>query len=386
MANEASLIMWPAAFLVIALHGLVLCFLFCVRNAGRKRPNRLLGSFLLLSSINLIGCLLYLAGFITTIPYLLALQGAFQMLYGPLLYFYVLSVMDPAIQNTKQDLVHFSPFFFCLVWMIPLYVLQDSSQPVAFLEPVIRTGFATQTLSMIFVLMPVVLLGGYTLNVLKLISGNSRHGTSRLPDINLTTETCGWIRLITGALDGCILIFFVSHMLLLISGTPAESILYIIMIALSLFIFGVGYVHLINPDVLKNAHNGKSKYENSSLSTTEAKAHLEKLLDYMNAVKPYLDGDLKLDNLADRLSIPSHHLSQIINERLEKNFYEFVNGYRVQEAKRIFSDPQKKKYKILRVALESGFNNKTSFNTVFKKEVGMTPSEFRKKQLNGFYH
>ena len=99
----------------------------------------------------------------------------------------------------------------------------------------------------------------------------------------------------------------------------------------------------------------------------------------MEQEKPYLDGDLKMADLAGQLSIPSHHLSQIINERLDKNFFEFVNAYRVEQAKRILRDPQKQDYKILRVAFESGFNTKTTFNSAFKSEVGTTPSRYREQ-------
>lgn len=94
----------------------------------------------------------------------------------------------------------------------------------------------------------------------------------------------------------------------------------------------------------------------------DAKRYKKEILTYMDLEKPYKDGEIRLDNLARELSIHPNHLSQVLNDMIGKNFFEFINDYRVEEAKKILSDPSKKDYKVLRVAFESGFNNKTSFN------------------------
>jgi AraC-like DNA-binding protein len=98
----------------------------------------------------------------------------------------------------------------------------------------------------------------------------------------------------------------------------------------------------------------------------------------METEKPYTDGDLTLQKLARKLLISPHHLSQTLNERLRQNFFDFVNSYRIEEAKRRLVDPAKKHYSILGIAEEVGFNSKSAFNVAFKKHANMTPSEFRK--------
>jgi AraC-like DNA-binding protein len=97
--------------------------------------------------------------------------------------------------------------------------------------------------------------------------------------------------------------------------------------------------------------------------------------------KLYLQSELTLQDLAEKLDIPSYQATQAINEGLDKNFYDLVNGYRVEEAKRLLSDPGGKNNKILAVGMDAGFNSKTTFNTVFKKFTGLTPSEFKDQQL-----
>jgi len=97
--------------------------------------------------------------------------------------------------------------------------------------------------------------------------------------------------------------------------------------------------------------------------------------------RPYLRPDLTLDKLAALTSIPSRTLSSIINRHFERNFFEFISTYRIDEARRLLSQDKGSATNILNVMYASGFNSKTTFNTLFKKRVGMTPSEYRKLAL-----
>jgi len=96
----------------------------------------------------------------------------------------------------------------------------------------------------------------------------------------------------------------------------------------------------------------------------------------MTNEKPYLDSELSLIKLAGLLYIPSHHLSQIINEQLGKNFFEFINEYRVEEVKLLMAKNKDRKYTLLSIAYDSGFNSKSTFNSIFKKYTGITPKQY----------
>ena len=100
----------------------------------------------------------------------------------------------------------------------------------------------------------------------------------------------------------------------------------------------------------------------------------------MTNEKLFQEPDLTIQQLAAKLNISSHQLSQAVNDGFKKNFYELINGYRVEEAKRLLLDPQNRNYTILSVGFEAGFNSKTTFNTVFKKFTTLTPTEFRTEQ------
>jgi AraC-like DNA-binding protein len=126
---------------------------------------------------------------------------------------------------------------------------------------------------------------------------------------------------------------------------------------------------------------GMKKYEQSTLTAQKAEQHLQRLLQFMEEEKPYLEFELTLGDIARQLSIPQKELSQVINERLNKNFCTFLNEYRIGEAQRLLLKNTGKKLSVLDIAFESGFNSKTSFNMVFKKHLQMTPTHFRKINL-----
>jgi AraC-like DNA-binding protein len=153
----------------------------------------------------------------------------------------------------------------------------------------------------------------------------------------------------------------------------------LILLFSAVFIYSLGYMALRQPEVYAGLIGKKNgpKYERSTLTPQQADAYIKDLIRLMKIEKPYIDSEINLQKLARRLSISAHHLSQIINDRLNQNFYDFVNEYRVREAKERLSQPENNHYTILSIALDVGFNNKASFNTAFKKHTGMTPSQVR---------
>lgn len=105
----------------------------------------------------------------------------------------------------------------------------------------------------------------------------------------------------------------------------------------------------------------------------------DKIDTIMRSQKPYLQPDITLDMLAETLAMPAKDLSMIINRHFHNNFYEFINSYRIEEAKGLLADVKNKAKTITDIYLEVGFNSKSVFNTFFKKLVGMTPTEYRQR-------
>lgn len=125
----------------------------------------------------------------------------------------------------------------------------------------------------------------------------------------------------------------------------------------------------------------KVKYQKSGLSTDNAEALHQQLTSLMGKEKVYCNSELTLVDLAERLNIVPNHLSQVINEREGKNFYDYINNLRVQEFMRIVQEPGSQRLTLFALAQECGFNSKSSFNRHFKKITGQSPSEFMEGRL-----
>lgn len=121
------------------------------------------------------------------------------------------------------------------------------------------------------------------------------------------------------------------------------------------------------------------KYTRSSLTDVEADHYQDKLLQLMQEQKPYLNNNLTLPELAAQLDMRSpKHLSQILNQRLQQTFFDFINRYRIEEATRQLQQPDAEG-RVLHIALSSGFNSEPSFYRAFKAHTGLTPTEYRKR-------
>lgn len=120
------------------------------------------------------------------------------------------------------------------------------------------------------------------------------------------------------------------------------------------------------------------KYSSSQLDKKDSQTLYKKIVALFENEKIYLNDKLNLNIIATKLEVKSREISQAINENTNQNFYDFVNQYRVEDAKVLLQDPKLKNEKIATIAYESGFGNVTSFNLAFKKKTGVTPSDYKK--------
>jgi AraC-like DNA-binding protein len=124
----------------------------------------------------------------------------------------------------------------------------------------------------------------------------------------------------------------------------------------------------------------KSEVKNKLISDDGLAQIKQHILEVMEREKPYLEGDLSLMKLAELIAVSPHQLSYALNEGFQKNFFQFINDYRVEKAKTFLLSKDYDHFSILGIAYESGFNSKTAFNTVFKKHTGKTPTLFKKER------
>jgi len=221
-----------------------------------------------------------------------------------------------------------------------------------------------------------------TIRLFRKLDINIFNNYSSSSDIDLN-----WLRMLVLVFGivwtGLISITIIHHVFRMFSMAFCTDGLFL---SLSVFVILIGYFGLKQKllfsyqDVLVDREDTKTltKYAGSRLTDLEARQYGEKLIEYMRSSKPYLNPDLSLSQLAGEIGITSHYLSQVINEKFNLNFFDFINGYRVDAFKERISDPGYSNYSFLGIAFECGFNSKSAFNRIFKKVTGLTPSQYKK--------
>lgn len=149
----------------------------------------------------------------------------------------------------------------------------------------------------------------------------------------------------------------------------------------TVFLFIMGYYglkqgYLYLPRKIESSNTVSQRENRTGITDLEAEYYSDKIIKFMNIEKPYLNSTLSLNDLAEMSAMSRHTLSWVINEKLNKNFYNFINEYRVEEFKTRALLPKYRNLTILAIAIDCGFNSKATFNRIFKQSTGQTPNQF----------
>ena len=155
-------------------------------------------------------------------------------------------------------------------------------------------------------------------------------------------------------------------------------------IFVSFFSFFIYFILLFfnaitNPEIFQKIEE-KQETKTHSIPKQEAYFLLKQVNDYMIYNEPFLNPELSLKQLASEIKTPERLLSGVINQYKNQNFYDFINSYRIEKAKKLIISENSKKKTIQEILYDSGFNSKSTFNLAFKKCTGITPTEFKKTQ------
>jgi AraC-like DNA-binding protein len=378
---QPSLNTWTVLLLFAAAQGLFLALVLCTQRRGNRRANRVLAWLILLFSLRLVETVGYWTKYLLEFPHFWLTTAPFFFLFGTLLYFYAKLLTSENLKLSKRDLLHFLPFALYLGWLVSFYRLSGDIK-LRMLQKIL----AVENLEMpwpyfVLFLLQISHMLLYTWLTLRLLKAHSQSVKGN--GISLEKISLNWLRRLTIGFGSFVLLTLLYVIWLQLGFPYSRSVDALVLIAMAGQIYIIGYMTLRQPEIFSGnlALKNSPKYEKSALTPARAEMSLTKLLRIMETEKPFKNSDLKLQDLAQKLGIPSHHLSQIINEKLGQNFFDFLNQYRVKEAKKYLIDPAKQPYTILSIALEVGFNNKASFNTAFKKHTGITPSHFRDSRV-----
>ena len=158
-----------------------------------------------------------------------------------------------------------------------------------------------------------------------------------------------------------------------------EPYYYLLYLVVSFTIYFLGYAGIYKIGIEKERKAIRNaRYSIAEAPSSKAKENTTEFKRLIESEKLFLDADLSLDTVAEKLNLSKSHLSRTINKELGESFSDYINKLRVTEAKQHLNNPEFYRYTILAIGLESGFNSKSTFNKSFKKFAGITPSQFQK--------
>lgn len=293
------------------------------------------------------------------------------LLFNPALYLYISSLTRPHFKLSWWQLLHLLPF---LVFEILAYTIREPFTMFGFFlfddNFIYRIVFAAATLMSWLVYNPLSLIEVHRHRM------NLRNEQSTIE----RNESLGWVLSISiFYVVYCIIAFVLAAIVFFNDSQPMLPHIYNYAVLLFIVYVLSGYglrqqmlpvKLLIKPET--------EPYQNSILSKENKQRIQHSIIDYIEKKKAYLNPDLNMEMLSVALKTPKHLLTEVLSTGIGKNFYQFVNGYRVEAVKKMLCDPRNK-FSIEAIGYECGFTSKSSFFTVFKSLTGQTPQGYRKQ-------
>lgn len=362
--------------ILVAFQLLFIAIFVLVNSKGNRKSNLLLGIFFLVLSINVIDILMQINGVWSFVPLFFLLDDSFLLLYGPLIYFYVKSYILKDFTFSRRHWLHFIPFVLCFLGMFEIYSFV--AVPYENSLEIISEGEVPKGV-LIFVV--AFYLHGlfYLWRSKKLLNTYDKKVKERFS--NLSRINLSWLHFMINSFIIAWVLGAVQSILPLTVYRPHINLtLFVFMIFLFYFINRVVFKALKRPDLLSGVSIVENKYAGSTLSEEKRSSFAVKVVSLMESEQLHLNPDLSIDDLADLLNISPKELSQTINQSFDRHFFDFVNSYRINDAKNMLSDPNNS-MTIQEIMYSVGFSSKSSFNTIFKKKTNKTPSQYRQASI-----
>ena len=367
-----TLNLWAVVLLFAAVHGLGLSVLLFRRGGEPRRARLALAWLALMIALLLIDYALMIGGFEVRWPLLTSLLDPLWFAVGPLFYAYVRLLLPGRSRWEPEDVLHILPLLLMVIrmgWVLGLDAgVRETLQALPMAESPGFTFSITLYLlqSVAYAFITTALVRDYARGYRREASGAAAvqlEGLQRL--LRVFWVYAGMTALNVG--------------LLLTIGYYSMELDFLVPLTLAGLVYVLGYLRLREPaQLFPPLHLPIPNDEPESMSPTpELLGHAASLRTWMENEQPYLDPDLRLADLAAPLGIAERTLSQVLSDALGVTFYDYVNGYRVAAIKARLLDPASDHLTVLGVAMECGFSSKASFNRVFKKVTGTTPSEYR---------
>jgi AraC-like DNA-binding protein len=371
--------------------GLVILFLILILLKKKKHGSDiLLTLFFLLIGAELLYRTLILKGVVRDLGWLVFLDLVYWILLGPTIYLYATFILRRNQAFQWRMLLHLIPLGIVMIPWITYCI--EMPEHIGFFSYVNGKQFIFRWIIDYF--WEFCVLVYFIVLIIKII------GTRRLLYFyfsSLKHKDLSWLLYLTAGFATYIIacnlinILYMSQVIQLSPDIPALTNFVLIGYLIGTGIYGYKQEGIFSEHSINEISNlqfsgelsatpeKETKYLKSGMNKPEYDELIKNLKVLMKKDKPYLDGEITIQDLSKKLNTSVHKLSQAINENFQMNFFDFINSYRIEEVKKLLQDSKNNNLKIISLAYDCGFNSKSAFYSSFKKNAGTTPREYRKR-------
>ena len=306
--------------------------------------------------------------------------------FGPFLYLYSTYLIGDRARFNWKDLYHFIPFFLVSASYFLFFREVDFSE-VSYLQKDPHLG-----IRVIFAIILLCSIWTYIILIFLKLRGFRKNLTSEFSYQSWKVRLL-WLNVIAILFSGTFILYYILGLVNAINGASIFPITNIAHFGLTMLAFAVSYFGLRQPSLFRNIYYKEvpavqaptpkppQVEETAHKFQKEEAAQLISRLDlHMENEKPYLNSELTLQDLSSQINLSKYELTELLNVHIGKNFFSYVNDYRVNAVKRYLQNPNYDHLTIISIAYDCGFNSKSTFNSIFKQSLECTPSEFRKNR------
>lgn len=382
MTPEIKVNIHPVNFVIISgiLQSIILAVVLMFSRKGNRNANTLIGLFVSICSFHFSWSLIIDLNLPDIYEQIFWFPYSYLMALGPLLFFYTKSLTTSDFQISIKESIHFLPVVTEI--LIHLYFIKEGIQnnTVHYAIPGFtwfRIAELTGTATSIFI------YGKHSLTLIRVHEASMTQNFSNEKGVTLSWLyrlirylRVLWIFWLVFELSFTLFLRFQMH------AMPVYLLLYILLGVITYSTYWIGIQAFNKSEILTGMAAIKLPEQNenvySKLDEAEINSYVEALGQLMKKEKLFLHETLSLRTLSARLQMDPNLVSFVLNNILQKSFSDYVNEFRIEEIKRKMADPAFAHFKIIEIAYECGFNSKATFNRVFKKATGKSPSVYKK--------
>ena len=385
MPDDIKVNLHPVNFIILSgiLQCVILGIILILYRKGKRASNRIIGLFILICSLHFSWSMVIDTNLGDVIKQLFWFPYSYLLALGPLLYLYTKSLTQHNFKFNSAALAHFMPV--AIEFLVQLYFIrQGIADETVYYDSTGFTGFRIVQLTSSAI--SIVLYGKNALALIRFHEASLVENFSNQRDITLLWLynlvkylRVLWVFWLAFEVSFVLFLQFQMHFL------SVYFLLYILLAIVTYSTYWIGLQTIVKSGTLIDILPAQIAIEKSSVysrvSASDLSNYAIRLNMLMQSEKLYLHETLNLRMLSQRLDIEPNLVSHVLNNVLHKSFYDYVNEFRIAEVKRKIEDAAYSHLKIVEVAYECGFNSKATFNRVFKKVTGKSPSDFRKNSL-----